>query len=997
MKVVFILIISLFSLSTYCQPSTVSGTVRSANSNTPLVGATVSIVGTTVNGISISTTTNQDGRFVLQATQSEGKLRISYIGYLTQEVAFDGNQQSSIIIRLASDQNTVDEVEIIGYGETTKRFNTGSVVSVSAKEIEQQPVTNVLSALSGRMAGVFVQTTNGLPGGNINIQIRGTGSIQAGTNPLYIIDGVPYDGSPINESQVLSTSNIAGTTNPLNILNPNDIENITVLKDADATAIYGSRGSNGVVLITTKKGQLRGTRINLNVNQGFSKVANHPNLLNLEQYLALRREAFENDNRPPSNDPSSMDYAPDLTIWNQSKSTNWSEYIFGNTANQTSTQLSVSGGNSNTNFNISGNYRTEGTVMLGDNRYNRGGLQSTIGHVSDNGRFKINLSSIYNIDKTHLSNPIDASTSMFLLPPNYPLFNEDGSYNWYAGHNVEAQQLARSHANTNNFVGNLFTTYSLPIGIDLKISGGYNRKNLSQRQLFPTASLYPGEINYTLFGDNSSTSYIIEPQAEYKKDFGKSKLQFLVGGTYQSSLTDRMTIKASDFTNEFLMENLGSAGTINTRTNVILQYKYVSAFGRLTYNLSDRYILNATIRRDGSSRFGSSNQFGNFYSIGGAWLFSEEEWFEGNSFLSFGKLRASYGLTGNDQITDYQYLSTYQARGSNVYQGIGVLSPSRMFNSQFHWEATKKMEVATELGFLKDRIFLTVNYYRNRSDNQLVNYPLPRITGFSSYQANLPAIVQNTGWEFDLNASIIENTNFRWTTTANITLPKNKLVEFENIENSSYSNTHKVGYDITRIYGYNFVNVDTETGIAKFTDENGEISDSPYRFHTVGKRTPDFYGGIGNNFTYKNFQLDIFAQFSKQSSFGNLIFNQFGSQLFNGYQLLSTRWLNEGDVASIPKASSMYRNDLSYFGQSNGNFFDMAYLRLKNVSLSYRLSNHLSQKIGSQSVQFLVTAQNIFTLWNNNKPVLDPEIGGNSGSLAIPPVKSIVFSINITF
>lgn len=990
MKTIFVLILSLLSVSVYCQQSTISGTVRSADSSTPLAGATVSIVGTT-----ISTTTDQDGSFTLQAPQSEGTLRISFIGYITQEIPFDG---SPVTVRLFSDQNTVDEVQVIGYGETTRRFNTGSVVSISAKEIEQQPVTNVLSALSGRMTGVFVQTTNGLPGGNINIQIRGTGSIQAGTNPLYIIDGVPYDGETLGTGNVISSYNIVGSVNPLNILNPNDIENITVLKDADATAIYGSRGSNGVVLITTRKGKMGSTKINLNLNQGYSKIANHPKLLNLEQYLALRREAFANDNRTPSADPASPDYAPDLTVWNQTEGTNWSEYVFGNTANLTSTQLSVSGGNSNTNFNISGNFRTEGTIMLGDNKYNKGGLQSAIGHVSDNGRFRINLTSIYNIDKTDLSNPVNASSNMLLLPPNYPLFNEDGSYNWYVGHNVEAQQNARSRANTNNFVGNLFTTYTIPVGIELKISGGYNSKNSNSLQLFPTTSLNSGEINHTVIGDNSSTSFIIEPQAEYRKNFDTSKLQFLIGGTYQSSATERLTIKASNFTNEFLMENLASAGTIDLRTNTSVLYKYISAFGRLTYNIQDKYIFNVTARRDGSSRFGPDNRFGNFYSVGGAWLFSEEKWLKDHvSVLSFGKLKTSYGLTGNDQISDYGYLSTYQANGSNTYQGIGILRPSRIFNSQFHWEVTKKLEVATELGFIDDRLFLTANYYKNRSDNQLVSYPLPRITGFPNYQANLPAVIQNTGWEFDLNARIIENQNFRWRTTANLTLPKNRLVKFDNIENSSYANTHKVGYDITRVYGLHFVGVDAETGVGQYTDENGEIATTPYTFHTIGKRTPDFYGGFGNNLTYKNFQLDIFAQFAKQASFGNLTFNQFGLGAVNGYQMLLTRWSNAGDIAPLPKVSSNQRHGTARINQSDANYFDITYLRLKNVSLAYKLPAHISKKIGSEAVQFSIIAQNMFTLWNRDIPILDPESGGNGSiAIAIPPVKSIVFGINLT-
>lgn len=408
-------VLCLFAISAYSQQHTVNGTVRFADSSIPLAGATVSIVGT-----SVSATTSEDGTFSMQAPQPTGTLRIQYIGYGTKEIAFDINEQNMVTIDLSANENSIDDVQVIGYGETTKRFNTGSVVSISAKEIEQQPVTNVLSALSGRMAGVFVQTTNGLPGGNINIQIRGTGSIQAGTNPLYIIDGVPYDGESLSDGSLVASNSIAGAVNPLNILNPNDIESISVLKDADATAIYGSRGSNGVVLITTKKGKSGGTRVNVNINQGFSKITNHPRLLNLEQYLALRREAFENDGRTPSADPASPDYAPDLTVWSQTEGTNWSEYIFGNTANLTNSQLSVSGGSNNTNFNISGNYRTEGTVMLGDNRYNRGGLQSTISHVSDNGRFRINLSSLYNMDKTSLSNPVNTSDRMFLLPPLHP-------------------------------------------------------------------------------------------------------------------------------------------------------------------------------------------------------------------------------------------------------------------------------------------------------------------------------------------------------------------------------------------------------------------------------------------------------------------------------------------------------------------------------------------------------------------------------------------------
>src|SRR5690606_4589452 len=521
-----LIFIFLLSLSAYGQQFPIQGTVRSAEHEEPLQGATIAIEGT-----SILTISDAKGHFELRSPHAEGVVHIKYIGYLPQRIPFS---DAHLEVFLNQDDNRVEEVQVIGYGETTRRLNTGSVASISAKEIEKQPVTNVLSALSGRMPGVFVQTTNGLPGGNINIQIRGTGSIQAGTDPLYIIDGVPYDGEAINKGTTISSGSIVGAVSPLNILNPNDIENITVLKDADATAIYGSRGSNGGVLITTKKGKSGGTRVHLDIGHGFSQVADHPELLSLEQYLALRNEAFANDNRVPSADPASPDYAPDLTGWSQTEGTDWYDYIYGNTARLTNAQLSVSGGNSNTGFNIGGNFRTEGTILRGDNTYSKGGLRSNINHLSDNGRFKINLSSIYNMDKSDMANPANNAGAMFLLAPNYPLTNDDGSFNWYVGSNLEAELLARGHSVTHNFVGNLLAGYTLPMGLELKVSGGYNRRTLDQKQIFPGRSLTTGMTNYTYFGENSATSYIVEPQAEYRKEFSTSKLQVLIGGTYQS-------------------------------------------------------------------------------------------------------------------------------------------------------------------------------------------------------------------------------------------------------------------------------------------------------------------------------------------------------------------------------------------------------------------------------------------------------------------------------
>lgn len=958
----------------------------------PLQGATVKVVGQ-----QLVTKTNQEGVFVLQHVPEGTMLEISYMGYVTAKMEAAPNMG---VIVLSAALSGLDEVIVIGYGQTSKRLNTGSVSTVSAEEIEQQPVTNVLSALSGRMPGVFVQTTNGLPGGNINVQIRGTGSIAAGMQPLYIIDGVPFDGRGINtdirgtNNSNLSIQNIAGAVSPLNSLNPTDIESISVLKDADATAIYGSRGSNGVVLITTKKGKAGATKITMDVQQGFNRVASYPELLNLEQYFKIRREAFANDGKTPSADPTDFaNYAPDLTLWSQTESTDWAKYLLGETGNLTNVQAGVSGGNANTTFNLSGNYRTEGTILPGNNQYNRSGLRAQVQHTSDNGRFSINFSGTFNADDNRLVNPVLGIARTILLAPNYPLYNADGSYNWASGSNIIAQSQAQSKTKTDNIVGNVLLRYILLPGLNLKTSVGYNKMNVDQTQIFPTVSLSPGNINYTNFGDNSNQSFIVEPQLDYLKQFSNASLSVLAGVTYLNTTSENQRIVASNFSTESLMENLASAGTIDQRTNNYSEYKYASLFGRVTYSLLDRYIVNGTIRRDGSSRFGPGNRYGTFSSIGGAYLFSEEKGVQQLlPFLSFGKLRASYGTTGNDQIPDFQYLSTYSS--NNIYQDLSTLRPSRISNADFRWETTRKTEAAIELGFIRDRLLLNVGYYHNESDDQLVNYTLPTMTGFPDYQANLPAVVRNTGWEFELHSQNIQKQHFSWTTMFNLTLPKNVLAGFENFETSSYANMYEIGYDITRIYGPQVLGIDPETGLVQFADANGEIATFPYFFNTLGKQTPDFYGGIGNSFRYKDFQLDIFGQFSRQQLMGGLQYTP-GVSTYNGYSLILNRWQNVGDITTIPKSST---NDNFFYSLSSANLFDVSYFRIKNLSLSYRFPEAISRKMKTDTFRLYAEAQNLFTFWDKNSAILDPESGALSATIRnIPPIRSLVFGLQVTF
>lgn len=955
------------------------GQVISSAGNHPVAGATIKIKNTKV-----STVTNQAGEFEIASPISQGQLTITYTGMQTTEINFSQSEDNIKVI-LKDEENSLNEIQIIGYGQTTKRLNTGSISSISTKQIEQQPVTNILSALSGQMPGVFVQTTNGLPGGNINIQIRGKGSIAAGTNPLYIIDGVPFESTIIGSSAI-ETGNLSGAISPLNSLNPSDIEGITVLKDADATAIYGSRGANGVVLITTKKGKAGSTRTDITITRGFNQSANLPRLLTLQEYLQIRKEAFVNDNIVPN--PNN---APDLLTWDQSKSTNWPKSLFGQTAAVTDLQAGLSGGSANTNFNASANFHQEGNVVSDRAIYTRGGVYLNLRHQSENKRLELVLSNALVLDKNNSPNLQNASSGI-LLPPNFPLMDVNGQYFWRRS-NPLAERNATTRARTNNIISNLTLSYVLHPDLKFKASAGYNKIDINQVQLFPLNSLFPGSVNYTQLGQNSSQSFILEPQLNYNKKLGSGEFSLLLGGTYQDRVMESMYLKASNFSNEELMENLASAGMIEYPENSHTRYKYVSVFGRATYNLRNKYILNFTIRRDGSSRFGKENRFGNFGSVGTAWLFSEENWLKEHiPILSYGKLRASFGTTGNDQISDYQFLSTYSSSGYN-YQGNSTLSPARIDNTDFHWETTRKLELAIELGFWSDRLLLNVNRYLTRSNDQLVQYSLPQITGFASYQANLPAVIQNTGWEFELNTTNLHNKDLNWKTRFNITIPKNKLVSFENFENSSYAQTLAIGYDITRIYGYHFLGVDPKTGAASYSDINGTPSTEPYYFSTIGKQTPDFYGGLGNTFSYKNFTLDLFLQFAKQMSVGGL---QSGpGALVNNYAFTKDRWQKTGDASQVPKASTI---DDFYYIYSSANYFDASYIRLKNLALGYTLPEKFLKRIKIQKINLVLKAQNLITFWNNNSPLADPESGALSAfKRNIPPVKSFTAGLQLTF
>jgi TonB-linked SusC/RagA family outer membrane protein len=962
----------------------ITGRVVTASDGKALPGATISIKNS-----STSVQSKQNGTFTILSATDKGMLIIRYTGYQNHEISFSGSTRD-LEIKMKESADSFDDIQIIGYGKTTRRLSTGSISSISAKQIEDQPVTNVLSALSGRMPGVFVQTTNGLPGGNISVQIRGKGSLVAGTDPLYIIDGVPYDGTSIGKG-LTDNINITGAISPLNNINPADIESISVLKDADATSIYGSRGANGVILISTKKAVAGATRLDLNIQQGVSTVSAKPKLLGLEDYLGMRRAAFANENRVPSSDPTSPAYAPDLTIWSQTEQTDWVDYILGNNASSTNLQARLSGGKGNTTFAVSGNFRTEGTVLPGDNRYLRGGLTTQVQHTSENQKFSIRATNQLSKQRSDLSNIVNNLDRTYLAAPNYPLYLPDGTLNPFSV-NVAAEMNARAKSVTDNNITTLDLSYRILPALTFKINSGYTRSSYDQKLIFPSSAIPAGTANNSNFTQTSSQSFITEPQLDYQLSFGKHKLSLLLGSTFQLKSGDRKSILASNFTLESLMENPGSASTIAS-TGSDSKYRYASAFARATYNLSNTYVFNLTLRRDGSSRFGAGNRFGNFGSAGASWIFSNLDWLKAKfPTLSLGKIRASYGTTGNDQIPDYGYLSTYSSPGSIQYQGSAVIRPNRISNTDFKWESTRKLDIGLELGFFKDALTFSVDYFLSRSADQLISYNIPLVTGFSGYQANLPATIQNSGWEISLNSRNFDSKKFSWNSSFNITLPRNILKSFENFESSSYATVYEIGYDISRIQGYQALGIDPVTKKMQYAGADGQPSTSPYYGVTLGKSTPDFYGGLGNNFTFRNFELSIFIQFVKQRTKGGLSRNPGGSGAFNEFDL--PIWSPSKPEATVPPPSTTFD---FYYSQSSANIFDTSYLRLKNAVLAYHLPDRYVKKIGLSSLKIFMEGQNLYTLWNRNSAVMDPESGAISTTTGrnIPPLRTYVLGLQL--
>ncbi len=952
----------------------------------PLSGVNV-LVKNTVRG-SIS---DLGGRYSIRASAND-TLVFTYIGYKLREVAVGSAPILNVVMEV--DAQALDAVVInAGYYKVSDREKTGSITRITAAEIENQPVSNPLAAMQGRMAGVNIVQNTGMPGGGFSVRIRGRNSIRAdGSEPLYIVDGVPYPSQSLGNTTV---STVLGSVpqSPLNGINPNGIESIEVLKDADATAIYGSRGANGVVLITTKKGKAGETKFQLSMSTGMGKIDRNLDLLNTEQYLAMRREAFSNDGI--SEYP---DFAYDINgTWDQNRDTDWQEVLLGGTAYFTTANASVQGGGEHTQFLVRGGYEEQTTVLPGDFKNKKGSALVNLNHTAPNDKFGIQLSGNYLVDDNNLP-PTNFVREALILPPNAPsLYDETGNLNWEnSTFDNPLAALNGAYRSYGNYLrANSVLSYRPFKNFELKTNLGYYSTGLEETRTAPNTLYDPSyglDSSYSLLilNQGNLSSYIVEPQLNYNVNFAKGILDVLVGASVQNDKRTSALWFASNFSSNSLIYNPAAAADLLIAANTEEEYRYRALFGRINFNWDHKYILNLTARRDGSSRFGPGKQYANFGAVGVAYIFSEEDFIkEKLPFLTLGKLRGSYGTTGNDQIGNYGFLDTYGTSGL-FYQGVPALQPVQLYNPNFGWETNKKLEAALELGFLKDRILFSTSYYRNRSSSQLVGIPLPGTTGFPSIQSNLNATVQNTGLELELNTLNFSSANFEWSTAINLTVPRNKLLSFPNLEASTYSNQYVVGEPLDILLLYQSTGVDPQSGTYTFEDVNGDgIINSPADRIAKVQTGPRYFGGIQNSLTYKNISIDFLFQFVKQKARNYFSTNPFPGTMANQPVAILDHWQEPGDNAPTQQFSAGYNNEvyLAYqnYYNSTASVGDASYVRLKNIALSYTVPNTTSNGLDCRIV---LRGQNLLTFTDYLGP--DPEtlIYGD-----LPPLKLVSLGV----
>lgn len=958
----------------------IKGTVYD-DTGTPLLGATVQIKGTN-QGV----TTDFDGNFEISVPDNATTLVISYLGFVTKEVSIVG--LSTVNVTMVADNLALEEIVVIGYGTERKSLISDAISSISSQQIEDLPVSSVDGILQGQSSGVQVMQNSGTPGGEMSVRIRGLTSISGSSQPLYIIDGIPVTTGDYGQ---LSYSGQGSSA--LSDLNPSEIASISILKDASATAIYGARASNGIVLITTKRGKAQQSVVNVNVYSGMQRAWNRLDMLNSRQWMEYR------------NDLTGTTVFTPEQMNNITVDTDWQDVIF-RTAPISSYEISTTGGSEKTKFFISGSLFDQEGILIGTD-YRRLNARANIDHqLSD--RFTIGTSIGLAYAETNrvesdqtLHGPLPNGIS---TPAIFPVYNEDGSYNQSGPYSnavsIANEAIAVNYSYRTN--SNFYLDWKIIDNLKFSTKWGVDFMNFREHSYESTKTVQGAKYNGLGFETYSNVTNIVSNNLlTYNKSFGNHKLDALLGYSFESYERTSSYIRGQDFADDSL-EYLNSAATIVSASSGATESGLRSYFGRLNYNFDDKYIATFTGRFDTSTKFGENNRTGFFPAASLAWRVIEEDFMENLNTVSDLKFRVSYGLTGNDDISPFLFSELYS---TTVYSGLPGIYPSNIPNPDLKWESTAQFNLGFNLGLFNDRLMLTADYYDKQTKDLLLSRPLPTTSGFSSITENVGR-VENKGIELTLETRNFVG-DFSWNTQFNISGNRNKVLELYNgqpIDDIGRGgNRIMEGQPIGIFYSYKSLGVDPSTGDIVYADTNFDGVITSEDRTIVGNPHPDFIYGLTNNFSYKGFDLSIFLQGSQ----GNDVFN--GSRLFleslqggdNQTTAILRRWRQPGDITDIPRATTDPVKAAQNKRVSSRFIEDGSYLRFKNVTLGYSLDDEMLRKTFFSSIRVYLSAQNLFTFTNYTG--LDPEVNyrGDDNSVigtdffTYPQAQTFTLGINL--
>ncbi|WP_203258301.1 SusC/RagA family TonB-linked outer membrane protein [Hyunsoonleella ulvae] len=970
-------ILTLFTCFFTTAQNSISGLVVD-ESNIPLPGVSILVKGTTIGA-----TTDFDGNYALNGNISNSSILVfSYLGFKTLEVPVDG--QAVINVQLKEDVSALDEVVVVGYGSQLKKDITGAVATIDGDSFESRPNTQVGSLLQGQSSGVQVISSSGKPSAGFSLRIRGTNSINASSEPLYVVDGVP--------------------TNDTRSINPSDIDTITVLKDASSAAIYGAQGANGVVLITTKRGTTSKPKVTLDAYTGVSQVWNTLPVLNGEQYRDLMTEMGL------------------TTDWDSfTERTDWQDEIFQNGFSQ-NYQASVSGKVNGINYFISGGYLSqEGAVRSSE--IERSNFKINIDQEINNWlkvgtRIAYTIYRDVDVNDNNSVNQGGVLLGALTTPSIIGVFSDNGMFTSNPFQNWE-NPLASTDGldrefNDQRFLGNIYLEAKFLKNFKYRFNYGIdNSHGVFDSFLDPFRTGFGVAIGGQGINNTNKKSYhIVENTISFNKNYNKHKVEALVGSVAQKFRFEDSSIQTRNFASDAITTPSGGAELFSASA-FKSERANTSFLSRINYGYDDKYLVTANFRADGSSVFGPDKRWGYFPSFSLGWRMSRESFIKDDSFINDLKLRAGWGIVGNDNIEAYSYLGRVGS-GAN-YPFAGVVQPgtfpASIENLELKWEESEQTNIGIDVALFNSRISLTADAYIKKTKDLLLNAPLPTATGFDNAIRNI-GVIENRGLEFALNTVNIDTKNLSWNTGFNISFNRNEVVGLVGQEllqggitgGRGEASLVREGEPLGSLYGYIFGGVDPATGNAFYIDRNGNstFTPSPDDRTIIGDANPDFYYGVTNTLSYKGFGLFVFLQGSQGKDMLNVTRIETEGMIDPKNQSIAVlnRWRNPGDITNIPRSS---------FGNSDNSrvstrfIEDGSYLRFKTITLSYNLPQSILDKLGVSALKIYGTGENIFTITNYSG--FDPEVNAFGGSNTVqgidfgtyPQTRNLIFGLNATF